>query len=689
MRTVLKKEAITFPAELGKPFVPFFRPSEKEHPAASDSVRPLASKTLVNIINYLHFSDRSLFVHVERNGNGTGCLLPVHPEPCLDGEISCRWSVVEGGGGKWGEMIRNLIIDDGKDMIMVPAEVRQADQKSFRITLPDTSYVVARRESKRYRCNDVSAHIQGNGHLFCGELEDFCPGTFRVRLTVQDILRRPPVRSGDTVTVELKEKETVIFSGACICKRVESISTCWELVLSPAVDSVQVFQKRAVRNPRVQLKPPAIVSFRHPVLQTQVQMEVYDLCSSGFSVFEEGDGILLFPGMLIPDVTLRHSGSTVAHGPAQVVYRTTDENRVTRCGIAIMDMDLDGYGRINQLVENALDPCSQISGEIEFDSLWEFFFSTGFIYQKKYGSMHSAKQEFKDNCKILYQSGSEIAQHFVYQRNGRIYGHLSIIKAYERSWIIHHHAGRALNRRKSGLVVLRQVMHYFNDFSRMSSFGIEYAMCFFRPQNRFPDLFFGGLARQLKDNQICSMDLFSYLPLTKFFIASDFEGDWNLLEATLSDKQALECFYKEKSGGLLLDAMSISHDSGNYERLESIYAQHALLRKMKVYALKRGEQAFAFLIAEHSSRGLNFSELMNCIKVIIVREKELPWEVLRRAISQVSREYDMKRVPVMCYPSTYLEFEGIASEKSYLAWVFRLPFVDFFMDYMNQRFTLS
>ncbi|MEJ2024813.1 MAG: hypothetical protein P8Y00_07330, partial [Deltaproteobacteria bacterium] len=67
MRTVLNKEALTIPLELGKPFVPFLRPGEKEHPAASDSVRPLASKSLVNIINYLHFSDRSLFVHLERN----------------------------------------------------------------------------------------------------------------------------------------------------------------------------------------------------------------------------------------------------------------------------------------------------------------------------------------------------------------------------------------------------------------------------------------------------------------------------------------------------------------------------------------------------------------------------------------------------------------------------------------------
>jgi hypothetical protein len=94
-------------------------------------------------------------------------------------------------------------------------------------------------------------------------------------------------------------------------------------------------------------------------------------------------------------------------------------------------------------------------------------------------------------------------------------------------------------------------------------------------------------------------------------------------------------------------------------------------------------------VVDHSSRGVNFSELLNCIKVIILGERELPWKVLHKAVSQLSNGYNVKKVPVMCYPSTYLETQGVVSNKTYQLWVFRLSFVDAFIKYMQERFRFS
>lgn len=669
---------------LGKPFLPFWIPGEEQPPDQSPHVRPMSSETLANILNYLHFSERPLFVHIQESERRAGYLLPVYPEPCLDGEIAC--SFAPGSGMREpGGMVQNLIIDDGKSMIIVPAELKGMDKQSFTINIPETSYVVARREAKRYPCSGISAEMQKNGQIFQGELVDLGPAAFRLKLIKTFGFRKSSIETGDSVTVTLRRGGTLFYSGACTCTRAEWASGSWDVVFSPAVTSVQVFPERAVRNPRVQLKPPPTISFEHPLLQTQVQMEVFDICSAGFSMCEDTTACLLFPGMRIPDLTVRYAGSIIARCSAQVVYRNDEESGNVRCGIAFLDTDMHGYTRLNHLVENALDPCAQVSGEIDPDALWEFFFSAGFIYPKKYLLLSPSKEVFKENSRKILHDASEIVQHFTYEKNGHLYGYHSIVWAYERSWLIHHHAGRSMGNRMGGLMVLKQTMHYLNDMHRFQSSRMQYAMTYFRPENRFPNLVFGRFAKRIKNRQACSVDLFSYISVGNRFLDIRLPPEWSLGRLSDSDRDELGEFYRTHSGGLLLDAMSLDSSGKNNDELEAIYSRYGLFRRMNVYALKREEQTMAVLIADNSDRGLNLSELLNCIKVMVLRAEELPWDILHKAVSQLAQKYDMDKIPVMCYPSRYLEEKGILCEKKYQLWILSVDAGDQFMEYMHQR----
>lgn len=684
IKTAVRKEDIHMTAPPGKPFLPFWMPGEESPPDSSANVRPMASKTLVNILNYLHFSDRSLFAHVQGNGDRTGYLLPVFPEPCLDGEISCHFTP-DSPIGEWEKVVRNLIIDDGKSMIMVPVHLKDKDKESFTIILPETSYVIARREARRYPCAGVSAEVHHNGRRITGELEDMGPTAFRLKVDRAGFLSESGPKEKEIVSVELKRGGVCCYSGKASCLRMQEKRGNWEMVLQPSVESVQVFQKRSVRNPRVKLTPPPTISFKHPLLQTNFRIEVSDICSSGFSISEEDSGCLLFPGMPIHDLTVWYAGSIVAHGSAQVVYRKSDEDGNAFCGIAIVDADMDGYTRLSHLVENAIDLCAQVSGKIEPDALWEFFFSAGFIYPKKYHLLSPSKRVFKENSRKILQDASEIIHHFTYEKNGRLYGYHSIVLAYERSWLIQHHAGRSMGNRMGGLMVLKQTMHYLNDMHRFKSSHMQYAITYFRPENRFPNLVFGRFAKRIKDRQACSVDLFSYISVGNRFLDVRLPRNWYLERLSESDRDDLLEFYRTHSGGLLLDAMSLDSGGKINEELEAMYSKHGLLRRMNVYALKRAEQTMAIFIADHSDRGLNLSELLNCIKVIVLRGDELPWKILHKAVSQLAQKYDMEKIPVMCYPSEYLGEKGIPCEKTYQLWILNVDAGDQFMEYMHQR----
>jgi hypothetical protein len=179
--------------------------------------------------------------------------------------------------------------------------------------------------------------------------------------------------------------------------------------------------------------------------------------------------------------------------------------------------------------------------------------------------------------------------------------------------------------------------------------------------------------------------LFSYLSIENRFLDIRLPRGWHLEPLSKSDSDALREFYQTNSGGLLLDAMSLNCNGKINGELEAVYSRHGLFRRMNVYALKREEETIAVLIADHSDRGLNLSELLNCIKVIVLRAKELPWKTLHKAVSQLVQKYDMKKIPVMCYPSEYMLEKRIPYEKKYRLWILSVDAGDEFMEYMHQR----
>ena len=54
-----------------------------------------------------------------------------------------------------------------------------------------------------------------------------------------------------------------------------------------------------------------------------------------------------------------------------------------KCGLALLDMELEDYGRLSALLHQAKNRSSYISNVVDLDDLWNFFFKSGFIYPQK------------------------------------------------------------------------------------------------------------------------------------------------------------------------------------------------------------------------------------------------------------------------------------------------------------------
>jgi hypothetical protein len=214
-------------------------------------------------------------------------------------------------------------------------------------------------------------------------------------------------------------------------------------------------------------------------------------------------------------------------------------------------------------------------------------------------------------------------------------------------------------------------------------------MFFFRPENKFPNYFFGNLVRDFKDPKRCSLDLFSYKNYTQSSPAAQLPEEWVLRECTTFDIAELERFYNYHSGGLFLDMLGLKQQSSGKDSLEKMYKRHRLLRKWKAFSLVESQKMKAVLIVDQSDMGLNLSELLNNIKIIVCDQESLPWNVLSATIDHLIDNYKTNTIPIMVYPDIYLEHQGITYEKKYLLWLADIQYGPEYLEYMRNKMRMK
>jgi hypothetical protein len=419
-----------------------------------------------------------------------------------------------------------------------------------------------------------------------------------------------------------------------------------------------------------------------------VNLNVVDLSGSGFSVEEDRSNAVLLPGMIIPELELNFASNFSVKCKTQAVYRQLmgeekDSNWV-KCGIAILDMSIEDHGRLSALLHHAKDDHFYFCNKVDMDALWNFFFDSGFIYPKKYVFLEANKEKIKAVYKKLYTQNQKIARHFIYQDKDRILGHLAMIRFYENTWLIHHHAADRSFSLKAGIAVLDQIGRFINDSHNFYSIRMNYAFCYFRPENRFPKRVFGGVFKNISDPKGCSLDAFAYFHCRKTLNdESGLERPWDLMEAQPEDLLELRNFYEFSSGGIMLDAMELNEGDA-IDELSAKYQQLGLRREKHVFSLKRGGKLKAVAIIDISDVGLNLADLTSNIKIIVVDSSELTKDILYSALSQISEKFEQDEIPVLVYPVSYVEKNSIPYEKLYYLWTLNMQYTDHYFKCLNE-----
>lgn len=649
------------------------------------SAPKISKRKLTNIINHLNFNDGYLWVHLRDPRYEEDLFVHVYPQPCSGEAIICQWPT-DTGGFEYHRFL-NLVIDDGISVNVLPVKLLHVTKDGFTVQMPDEGYVLGKRKAKRYTCQGVTAEINQSGFVARGDLLDFSAFSFRIRVAPSLDGSFHWLNSDAPVTLKLSQGQNIVFSDPCKIITQTSSMSVKEIVVIPLKKQFHRFKGRKIRSPRVNLAPSSNISFIHPLVGERMQRDVIDISVSGFSVLEQMDECVLVPGMMISNLTIQYSGTLTLSCTAQVLYRRKEKKGGFRCGLAILDMDASTYGKLSNILGNVLDPHLHISDEIDIDALWKFFFESNFFNSKKYVFLERHKNKIKETYRKLYSNRREISTHITYQRNGNIYGHVSMIRAYERTWMVQHLAAKPTPgiTGHTGLTVLQQLLNYYDGFIHLPSAKMDYAMFYFRPENRFPNLFFGGFVRDTRNPEICSLDLFAYKQYRIKSPQSPLIDNWSLGEFTAEDSHNLEQFYRNHSKGLLLRALDLSPNYSADSEIQDVYKKYGFTRKWKVYSLTHAHKLKAVLVVNQSDIGLNLSELLNGITIIVTDPHGLPWNILTDAIDQLNGTYEVDSIPLMVYPHTYLEDINVPYEKQYYSWILDIQYAANFLDYMKKK----
>ena len=669
------------------PYVRLVDESFQERQKTSREWKQIRRQRLINSLNRINFQDGEIFLNFKHPQYNYTLSLPVLPQPCTDENLKCIWGALIKYKTKIKDFeFKSFHFTDGLKQILVEAEMLDINKDGVKLSLPEVCDEIRTRKVKRYHSKDVSVLLSQDGILLKGYLTSFSAVSFSVHIPQDSPGFHHDFNRDDHVNVVLMKGRVPLYSGICEIHRISNNPDDGNvIILKPIKSKFQRFKSKKNRSIRQRLLPSPNIIFRHPLTDKIVNLKVFDISGSGFSVDEEIENSVLIPGMVLPDLSIELMSGVELKCEAQAIYRTIEEEGKVKCGIAYLDMGIQDQIKLSSLLQQAKNHYTYLCPtNIDLDALWDFFFEAGFVYPEKYSFIQEQKKKFKKLYQKLYNQRSDISRHVIYQNRGKIYAHVSMLRYYQRTWIMHHHAAIKSIKHKAGLIVMWHILQYINEVHNIPSNKMSYICCYFRPKNRFANRVFGGAAKALKDSQKCSLDSFAYyhqkLSKDRFFLPKK----WEINETTENELEIFKHHYDTTSGGLLIEGLELNEKSRrNDENLNEEFKKIGFLRSRYFFSLQSSNDLKAIIVVNRAEAGLNMSDLTNCIQIFVIDTENVTEKIISSALISLFNYYENNDVPILIHPSSFAKAKNIAFEKIYELTILDLQYISPYLEFMR------
>src|SRR5262245_40316246 len=108
--------------------------------------KSICKKALVNKLNYINFSDRTILINFKHAKYATTLSLAAKPLPCAGERLECVWADTPEPGILRAHTFLNLFISDGHKCLLVTPESASIYEQGISMLLPDACQEIRARK---------------------------------------------------------------------------------------------------------------------------------------------------------------------------------------------------------------------------------------------------------------------------------------------------------------------------------------------------------------------------------------------------------------------------------------------------------------------------------------------------------------------------------------------------------------
>jgi len=298
--------------------------------------------------------------------------------------------------------------------------------------------------------------------------------------------------------------------------------------------------------------------------------------------------------------------------------KESDGNRIIVFG-KFLGMSIDLIKAVNRLKDGLVDLRLVEAKREDFEQLMEFFFESGFIYSAKRKQLQKYAASVKRTNLKLLESNGPIVKKVLFKENHEIKGHISGLRFFDRTWLVHHMTTHNSPGTAIARAILTSMVNFFLDPSANREVNTNFVTCYFQPTNLYPEMVFGEFQRMIANPDICDMT-----DLDVCILAAEEPGP-----KAKKEKTRIKCHEAKTEDLVQLERLLVTQ--GNYFliRIEGLtaegmtklevaadYEKIGLYRKRRVFVATNpedGEKVYA--VCNYSSPGCNLSELTNSFRL--------------------------------------------------------------------------
>jgi hypothetical protein len=449
------------------------------------------------------------------------------------------------------------------------------------------------------------------------------------------------------------------------------------------VTIVETQQRSAVR-----CRPAAALEVQvwSPLSDAPMRRPLFDLATSGLSFDVDPESDLVPPGLRLYRLELVVGGERL-----RLSGRVRNLVRVPggyRCGVALDPLDDGAHRGVTDAIVRERFPMLEDARAVDFDELWSFFRDTGFVDPVKEAILAPVLSQVRTTFAALRSQSSRVARSIIVREEGQIVGHVAGLRAYRRTWMLHHLA--AVAGKQAGGLVSQAVMEYL-----VHDAEFEHVRMWFLAGSRFPVRAFGGFARKVADPQLSDLRRWNHfvVPVERRFDSQPL--GFTVREAEDAELALVERHLLSRERPLLVRAEDLTRGGLRLDEIDALFRSEGLQRLRRILVARREGVVLGFALLELSSCGLNLSDATSSFRLFVLPDGEPERGPLLRALldavlplyAQTGRRFARCLLP----PPEADDYRALAidvDEAESLCWTFHRTQFRPFSEHMRRLFAL-